>query len=191
MSPVFLSLDHRGWRLVRSEACLDRECKPVPEARREYWARQWLQGFKCDSSRMLVLRQMLSKDSQGMAIDRVTDDDLVDRSVHLLTLGVWHIHSLDRAKLRAQPTKEEEPEAPKENWKRATSVGRHPGGSTQELAPPNELRRLPRDSSSGPGSRRGVSAAHSRYTAPNCRIVTRLTGELGPNPRGCPGYAQG
>jgi hypothetical protein len=122
MSRVFLSLDHRGWRLVRSEACLDGACKPVPEARREYWARQWLQGFKCDSSRMAVLRQMLSKDSQGMAIDRATNDDLVDRSVHLLTLGVWHIHSLDRAKLHAQPTKQEEPEAPKENWKRATSV---------------------------------------------------------------------
>ena len=66
---------------------------------------------------MLVLRQMLSKDSLGVAMDRATDDDVVDRAVRLLTFRVWHVHSLDLARPRSQPTKQEEQAA---TWKRAT-----------------------------------------------------------------------
>ena len=92
---MILNLDGKGWQLVPSVACGNADCDLPIDARGEYAARQWLRRLKTDSARLAALRHIMAAEFSGAGLNRMTDDQVIDRAVYLLDHGIWHLHPAD------------------------------------------------------------------------------------------------
>lgn len=91
---MFLNLDGREWEVIRSGKCAKCSGELPVTARGELPARHSLRRLKFDSAGIAALRQMLCTETEfsGAGIHRVTDEQLIDRAVFLLSTGRWHLH---------------------------------------------------------------------------------------------------
>ncbi len=123
MGRVYPKLTDRGWEVVRSGACTDRQCGALLGAPGAFRARLLLQGAKGDFLRMSALRHAVLNHSAGESISRASDDAVIERAVHLLSVGVWHLHTASDSRVAARQSGGQASNiGPKEAWKRVAGV---------------------------------------------------------------------
>lgn len=81
----------RDWEFCRRLGCRERESAVHLQDR--FSARQWLEPFKTDVSKMLTMRALLSQEFSSSDLSRMSDHDIVDRVGELLASGRLHLHA--------------------------------------------------------------------------------------------------
>ena len=84
--------DNRQLELSEGWECVG-GCQQLAEYRDRFHGRQWLQQFKVDIFSMMVMRNLLARNTFSSQLCRMTNDDVVEEVANLLSWGALHVHA--------------------------------------------------------------------------------------------------
>jgi hypothetical protein len=129
-----LRLGTQKWEIFRLGEC--KVCRPIAALRDRFAARFWLQQFKGNALWMGAIRHMLSRESSiSWALDKATDDEVIEQAAQLLAAGVWHVHEPAKAYRADTQSPRDAGEAADQKSKQSADARRAGAGDSRAQRP--------------------------------------------------------